>query len=260
MSVAQQSRAQTLSRPEVVFLDLGDTLLRAHPSWAGVYSQGLDECGIEVDEESLEQALLEATKAGSWTFEGPFEASAEAAFERIMEFDAAVLRSLGYGELDEQVFRSIEAAFARVSAWHVFPDVQPAVEVLREAGLRLGVISNWLWGGPELIHDLDLARHFETLVISARVGYQKPHARIFQQALERMGVEPAGAIHVGDNYRADVVGARRVGIQPVLIDRRSADLAQLQVQLGETELPIVGDLFDLLEVLGLGRATARRPG
>jgi REG-2-like HAD superfamily hydrolase len=259
MPLDEQPTWQTLSRPEVVFMDLGDTLLRAHPSWAGVYAQGLAERGIEVDEQALEEALLQATRTGSWTFEGPFEASAEASFERIMEFDATVLRSIGHSELDEPVFRSIEAAFARVSAWHVFPDVQPAVETLRDAGVRLGVISNWLWGGPELIHDLDLARHFEALVISARVGYQKPHPRIFERALELLSVTPERALHVGDNYQADVLGARRVGIQPVLIDRHSSDLAQLRDQLSEQELPIVGDLFSLLEMLGLGRTPARRP-
>ena len=45
-------------RPEVVFLDVGDTLIRAHPSWAGVYRRGLLEAGIDVPEKDLEHALL----------------------------------------------------------------------------------------------------------------------------------------------------------------------------------------------------------
>ena len=72
------------------------------------------------------------------------------------------------------------------------------------AGIRLCVISNFVWGAPELIHDLELARHFETLVISARVGFQKPNPGIFQHALEQMQVAPERAMHVGDSYRADV--------------------------------------------------------
>ena len=35
------------TRPRVVFLDVGDTLVRAHPSWAAIYRQGLADCGIE---------------------------------------------------------------------------------------------------------------------------------------------------------------------------------------------------------------------
>ena len=70
-------------------------------------------------------------------------------------------RSMGYADMSDEVFRSIEAAFARRSAWYVYPDVVPAVEAMRHSGLRLGVISNFVWGGPELIHDLALARHFD---------------------------------------------------------------------------------------------------
>lgn len=258
--MSSRSDSTISARPAVAFLDLGDTLVRAHPSWAGVYRQGLRAWGIEVDEAQLEEALRAATQSDAWTFEGPFEASEEASYERIKRFDAVALARLGYRDLPDDVFRSIEQAFDEVSSWHIFPDVLPSVEALREAGIRLGVISNWPWGGMELLHSLELARHFEALVISARVGYQKPHPSIFEHALELCGVAPAAALHVGDNHAADVVGARRVGISPVLIDRRRADHGRLRQELGEPELPIVHDLYGLLDLLGIERpAQAARP-
>lgn len=244
--------------PDVVFFDLGDTLVRAHPSWAGVYRTGLAEVGIEVPQDELERALREATKSAAWTFEGPFEATAAASYERIKQFDAAALAALGYDDLPDAAFRSIEDAFERVSSWHIFADVVPAIEALDRAGLRLAVISNWLWGGPELIHALELARHFEALIISARVGYQKPHPRIFEHALEIMRVAPGQAIHVGDNYDADVVGARRLGITPVLIDRHAADPEARRAEHGEPELPVIRDLLELLDLLGVARPRAAR--
>ena len=48
---------------------------------------------------------------------------------------------------------------------------------------------------------------------------QKPHPPIFEAALRKAGVHPSEAVHVGDQYNSDVVGARGVGIKPVLIDR-----------------------------------------
>src|SRR5215212_5215806 len=172
--------AQTrLPTPEVVFLDVGDTLIRAHPSWAAVYHLGLADCGIVADVKDIERALLEETKSGWWLFEEPFEPTEAESFARIKAFDAAVLAKVGHPTVDDEVFRSIEAAFARRSAWYVYPDVLPALGAMRAAGLRLAVISNFVWGGPELIHDLELASHFETLVVSARVGFQKPHRGIF---------------------------------------------------------------------------------
>ena len=249
-----------LPRPDVLFLDVGDTLIRAHPSWAGVYRSGLAEAGIEVAEEELETALRDATQVGSWSFEGPFEATKEASFERVKEFDAGVLAALGHSNLPDDVFVLIESAFERRASWFVFPDVPPAVEALADAGVRMAVVSNWLWGAPELLHHLELARHFEALVISARVGYQKPHAGIFEHALDQMGVAPERAMHVGDNYQADVVGARRLGITPVLIDRRSEDPARVRNENSDPDLPIVRDLLELLDLLAVPRpAAALRP-
>lgn len=255
-----ESNRRGLPQPDVLFLDVGDTLVRAHPSWAGVYRSGLAEAGIEVAEEELESALRAATQTGAWSFEGPFEATPEASFERVKEFDAGVLAVLGYPDMPDDVFLRIESAFERRSSWFVFPDVLPAVEALAAAGIRMAVVSNWLWDGPELLHDLELARHFEALVISARVGYQKPHAGIFQHALEVMDVAPGRAMHVGDNYQADVVGARRVGITPVLIDRRSEDPARVREDQADPDLPVVRDLLELLDLLELPRpAAALRP-
>lgn len=245
------------ARPEVVFLDVGDTLIRAHPSWAGVYRQGLLEFGIDIDEKALERALLEETRSGGWWIdEQPFEATEANSFARVMEFDTAVLARLGHAEVAADAFRRIEAAFARRSAWYVYPDVLPALDALRGAGLRLAVISNFVWGAPELIHDLELARHFDALTISARVGFQKPNPGIFRHALEQMRVAPERALHVGDSYRADIFGARRMGINAVLIARGGGDPARLREEHADPELPIISDLNELLDLLAIARPSA----
>jgi len=240
--------------PEVIFLDVGDTLIRAHPSWAGVYRQGLLESGIDVSEKDLERALLHETQAGAWwNIEDPFEPTEENSWQRIVAFDAAVLRRVGHDDLPTDVFKRIEESFARRSAWYVYPDVMPALDALRATGIRLCVISNFVWGAPELIHDLELASHFEALVISARVGFQKPNPGIFKVAIERMHVAPEQAWHVGDSYRADVIGARRVGIKGLLIDRSGSDPARAREQHEDAQLAVITDLFELLDLLDIER-------
>lgn len=238
-------------RPEIVFFDLGDTLVRAEPSWTDIYQSVFREHRLEVDRDALLRALHEATLAADWELEGPFEATQEASMALVRRFDEDILRRLGH-ELAEELFVSIETAFASRSAWHIYPDSVPALEALAEAGIRRGVISNWVWGAPELLHDMELAAHFEALVISARIGYNKPATQIFQAALELTGVAPERAVHVGDSYRNDVLGARRAGISPVLIERPSADPARRRAQLPEgDEVPVVKDLIELVALLGL---------
>ncbi len=204
--------------PTAVLLDVGDTMAKANPSWRDVYATVFGAHGIDATADAFEAAFREAWRA--WAHEGPFEATEEASFRRLMELDQLVFDRLGYPNLPESFFRDVDRAFRQRSAFHVFPDVIPALDAMQAAGLRLAVVSNWGWYAPELLQTLELARHFEVMSISARVGYQKPHHAIFTHALELLGIAPSEAIHVGDDPDADVIGARRAGIEPVLIDRR----------------------------------------
>lgn len=241
-------------RPSVVFLDLGDTLIRAHPSWSAVYRRVLADHGVEVDAEQLRQALDQTFGNNGDHVEGPFEASAEASYQRLKRFDTRVLEALGAPVPADAFFRSLEAAFAERAAWWVFDDVPPALDVMHQAGLRLAVISNWGWAAPELLHTLELARHFEELIISDRVGYLKPSAGIFRHALDLLGVAPADAIHVGDSMPADVVGAKGMGIRPVLIARDATVTASAMTSPGpHPDVPLISDLWQLVDLLGLDR-------
>jgi putative hydrolase of the HAD superfamily len=117
-------------------------------------------------------------------------------------------------------------------------------------------VSNWVWSLPELLHALDLVRHFDFVVASSRVGYEKPHLEIFRNALEQAGVSASEAIHVGDHVDADVQGARAAGISPVLIDRVGRYPAS-EIPAG---VPVITSLEELLPIvdarLASGRAVA----
>jgi len=71
-----------------------------------------------------------------------------------------------------------------------------------------------------LWEDWGVAPYFDTLIVSDVVGFHKPDPRIFDIALEALQVPAEKAIHVGDDYEADVQGARAAGIKPVLLDRK----------------------------------------
>jgi putative hydrolase of the HAD superfamily len=52
-------------------------------------------------------------------------------------------------------------------------------------------------------------------VYSCDVGYRKPHRRIFETALEQLGVQPHEAVFIGDSYHADIAGAERIGLRAI---------------------------------------------
>ncbi|MGD8486006.1 MAG: HAD-IA family hydrolase [Chloroflexota bacterium] len=245
---------QLQTDPKVVLIDVGDTMARAHPSWRDVYATVFQGHGIEATVEEFEAAFRAAWV--EWAHEGPFEATEAASFQRLMELDQLVFDRLGYPNLPESFFRDVDLAFRQRSAFYVFPDVIPALDVMQDAGLRMAVVSNWGWYAPELLQTLELARHFEVMSISARVGYQKPHPAIFEHALDLLAASPSEAIHVGDDPEADVVGARRVGIQPVLIDRRGRVDSPLGAATEAGAVALIHDFDGLLDLLGLERPPA----
>ena len=70
-----------------------------------------------------------------------------------------------------------------------------------------------------LLDKLGLSQWLQVVVTSQETGITKPAPEIFLQAVKRAGVQPQEAIYVGDQYQIDVVGASRVGMRGVLIDR-----------------------------------------
>jgi len=107
--------------------------------------------------------------------------------------------------------------------WSAVPESTPkALARLKAAGLLLGVVSNSEGRVEEALAAAGLHQFFDVVIDSARVGVEKPDARIFQAALEALDVSAEEALYVGDLYEVDVVGARSAGIEAVLIGRPAA--------------------------------------
>ena len=242
------------SRPPVraVLLDIGGTIMRPDPSWEHVYQIAFAEHGVDVAAEDLRDALGAAYQTGGYGFEGRFDATEETSYRRSVELDRQALEQLGLPSMPETFFRRLAELFMLTSHWHVFPDAYPAFRALKQRGLTLGVVSNWLWTLPELLHALDLVSSFDFIVASSRIGYEKPHPGIFQHALELAGASPDEAIHVGDNVRADVAGALGVGIQPVLIDRDGPG------EVPPPGVPVIRSLEELIPLVDARTAAAAR--
>jgi putative hydrolase of the HAD superfamily len=119
----------------------------------------------------------------------------------------------GLGEL-------LYAEFTDLANYRLFDDVRDALERLSDAGLRLGVVSNFEEWLERLLEQLEVTHYFDVRVISGVEGMEKPDPRIFRLALDRAGVEPGDAVYVGDNPLFDTEPAEALGMRGVLIDRR----------------------------------------
>jgi len=92
-----------------------------------------------------------------------------------------------------------------------------ALARLKSAGLLLGVVSNSEGRVAQALEVAELRQYFDVVIDSGLIGIEKPDPRIFQAALQALGVRPDEALYVGDLYDVDVVGARAAGIEAVLL-------------------------------------------
>jgi putative hydrolase of the HAD superfamily len=103
--------------------------------------------------------------------------------------------------------------------WCKVPEgIGDALDAMRARGVKVAIISNSEGMLDRLFTDLGVLRHFDLVVDSGMVGIEKPDPRIFGVALERFGVPPERALHLGDVFATDVLGARAAGLRHALID------------------------------------------
>jgi putative hydrolase of the HAD superfamily len=151
------------------------------------------------------------------------------------------------------VERPPAAAFERLRAYHDTTNLWECVIDGTEAALaalsrsyRLGVVSNANGTVRRKLERVGLGHFFEVVVDSAEEGIEKPDARLFHVALERLGARAEHAAYVGDMFKVDVVGAVAAGLHPILIDPRDvqpdktcdrvAALAEVAAVLARTRL------------------------
>ena len=103
--------------------------------------------------------------------------------------------------------------------WSVVPDgLEECLRDLRTTGVPVAVVSNSEGTLELLLADLGILRSFDVVIDSGVVGIEKPDPRIFGIALARFAVSAARALHLGDTFASDVVGARAAGLRCALID------------------------------------------
>ena len=115
-----------------------------------------------------------------------------------------------------------------LDVWHAYDDTVPMLRALREAGLRLALISNA--GVPiRAVLDRDgITELVDGIVLSYEVGLVKPDVRIFQAAVDALGLRPTQVLMVGDSG-SDDVGGTPLGIRTLILPRTTGRMHGLDL-------------------------------
>jgi len=211
---------------DVVFFDLGSTLIYFDASWPEVFATQHRELahdlivkGYNLDVDSFTAGFAARLNAYYQERETEF---LEQTIEYILR---RMLGELGYPDAPSAHLRpALDRMYAvSQSHWKLETDAHPTLHALRDAGYRLGLISNANDADDveKLIDMHGLRQFFELILVSAAVVYRKPHPEIFRMALKPFGVPARRAVMVGDTPGADILGARNSGLSSIWITRRA---------------------------------------
>lgn len=211
-----------------VFLDAGLTLIYSELSLPALcYAVGRER-GLAVSLRALEEAVPRASAFLHRTQRSdPDLWSSDERVQRLWAgYYSHVYTEAGV-DCDEATLHGcaleIYSRYLTPGAWKLYPDVLPTLADLRERGYTLGVISDWesaLIG--KVLLPLGVGRYIDFMVVSGVQREAKPGSGLYREALARAGVKAHQAVHVGDNYITDVLGARSAGIEGILLDREGA--------------------------------------
>lgn len=216
----ENSSTKTLTKFKGIFFDAGNTLLSVYPSVGSIYAQAAEVFGLSVTHDAIENSFKEL-----WNVTAPLVSNEghRLSYEKERDWWKYLVREVFREHLHlmdfDQFFDYLYRRFAETDCWRLYEEVPVVLQELRQRGLKLAIISNWDSRLPSLCDQLGISSFFETVVVSAIVGYEKPHPTIFQIALEQTGLSPEEVIYIGDDPYLDYQAARKIGIHSLHLDR-----------------------------------------
>ena len=196
-----------------VFFDWGFTLAHPEPDRDMQFYQCAQELGVSLPLKGLLKGVHEADNQVPKG--APPRYSEDEDKAPFLKWWDVLLSYIG-GNVPENTkleITKLAGARVKVAKWVLYDDVLPTIERLKEQGLIIGLISNIS------MDRAGLDRYLDFTITAKDVGAGKPERIIFSTALRKADLAASEVIYVGDQYKIDVLGANRVGIKAILIDR-----------------------------------------
>jgi REG-2-like HAD superfamily hydrolase len=210
-------------KPKVVTFDCANTLVRVKWTPGGFALDCARAVGLELGDE--ERSIYERSVRARW---GDYQEinklrdpDAGDAFWRKLTEDWLVAIGKPLEVAAQMMAAAPDLLYGKASdMFELFDDIIPTLHALDKLGIRIGVISNWDYSLHRVLRALEVHDRFEFVIASLEEGVEKPDPLLFNLTLDKFGVGPDEALHVGDDPVDDFRGAQDVGMRSYLIDRR----------------------------------------
>ncbi|GJP57437.1 hypothetical protein CLOP_g37 [Closterium sp. NIES-67] len=189
---------------DAVLVDVGGTLLKTAEPVHDTYAAFAGKYGVTVSADEIKKGFRRAF-AEPWPHGLRYEGDGRPFWRHAV--------AIATGSDNQDLFEDLYQHYEKAAAWRVADGAVDALLRLRQANVRLAIVSNFDSRLRPILQDLQVDSLFDAIVVSAEVKYEKPSPEIFSIALEQVGVSsPSRAVHVGDDAVNDLKGAMDAGL------------------------------------------------
>jgi len=200
---------------EAVLFDAGDTLIRLSGSGETLLHRAAAALGVDpLDPAEVAQVWRRVLDRSSTAEE--LAKGRDLSTTRHREVWTALYDDAGCQRLAPGLSGELYALTVSAESWEAFPDTLPTLAAVRDRGLRIGVASDTGFDLRPAMDRLGLSPFLDTVVMSFEYGVCKPATSVFRTACDKLNVDPARTLMVGDNPLTDS-GAVAAGMYVFLL-------------------------------------------
>lgn len=219
-----------VSREKYLIWDFDGTLGYRPGHWSGTMVQVIRRfAGLEVEIEKVRPFMQKGFPWHNPNQANPPMRAADDWWDLLRPvFEEAFVGCQLLPDQAKELATKVRSVYIDLAEWRLYEDTQEVLGELLEEGWSHVILSNHVPELPSLVDGLGLGPLIHRIVNSAETGFEKPHPRAFQSALNSLG-DPSEVWMIGDSIKADILGAESVGLRAILVrseDRRAQRCAQ----------------------------------
>jgi putative hydrolase of the HAD superfamily len=123
--------------------------------------------------------------------------------------------------LSKKMCKEVRNEYLDIKKWHIYSDTESALNKMMQSNYKNVILSNHVPELSEIVKNMGIEKYFFKIYSSGIIGYEKPNKKIYDFVINDLNANRNNCIMIGDSYDADIAGAIRSYIKPILVRKEN---------------------------------------